>query len=59
MTDINKPGDSRSIPPAAFTVAEFCGKPTVRLSITHKCLNLRELRRHKNLEANESLVIPC
>jgi hypothetical protein len=35
------------------------GKHLVSLSITHKCLNLCELCHHKNLEANESLVIPC
>ena len=33
--------------------------PSVNLSITHKCMNLCELCRHKNLESNESLVIPC
>lgn len=29
------------------------------LSITHKSLNRLWLRHHKNLESNESVVIPC
>jgi retron-type reverse transcriptase len=38
-------------------VFDLC-KPTPRPSITHKFLNRLRLRRHKNLESDESLVIP-
>jgi hypothetical protein len=51
--------DLRGVKPMLMPRIALARKPTVKLSITHKWLNRLRLHRHKNLESNELLVIPC